>query len=247
MKLILLRHGESLWNLENKFTGWKDVELTDRGINEAQIAGKKIIENHISVNSIYSSILLRAVQTAKIVAQEINYNEKDIQYDWRLNERHYGALEGLNKSETAAKYGESQVHFWRRSYDISPPLLSKKDKRHPKFNKKFSSISPQSLPSGESLKNVIDRLIPFWEKYINDFKIKRGTQLIVGHSNSLRAIVWLLEHLSNESLLSLNIPTGIPLVYEFDNKFQITKKNYLADEQFLQKKQSIVKNQGKIK
>ena len=246
MKLILLRHGESQWNLENRFTGWKDVDLTEAGISEARFSGKKLRENHISINSIHTSILLRATRTAKIVAQMINFSEEAIKYDWRLNERHYGALQGLNKSETAAKYGEDQVHIWRRSYDISPPLLSQNDKRHPRFIKKFAKIN-SNLPRGESLENVIERLKPFWEKYVNEIKKSDNNHLIVAHSNSLRAIVKLIENLSNKEILKLNIPTGVPLLYEFDDNFEIINKEYLIDKKLLRKKQSVVEKQGKVK
>ena len=160
MKLILLRHGQSQWNLENRFTGWKDVNLTDQGIQEAKFAANQINQEGIHISSIYTSKLLRAIRTAKIVCNEINFPLKSIHYDWRLNERHYGALQGLNKSETAAKYGEEQVLIWRRSFDIPPPLLKEDDERHPKLDKVFKEIDRSDLPSGESLNNVIKRLEP---------------------------------------------------------------------------------------
>ena len=168
-----------------------------------------------------------------------------IEYDWRLNERHYGALEGLNKSETALKYGEKQVLIWRRSYDVVPPLLESNDKRHPKFNLVFKNIEAE-LPSGESLKNVIDRLNPFWENYFENIKKNFGNHLIVAHSNSLRAIIKILENLSDEEIMSVNIPTGVPLVYTFNNDFKINNKNFLIDEKDLIKKQKKIANQGKI-
>ena len=161
MKLILLRHGESQWNLENRFTGWKDVGLTENGINEAIFSAEQINQLNISIESITTSILKRAQQTTEILIDKLNYPKEDVKVDWRLNERHYGALQGLNKSETAKKYGEEQVKIWRRSYDIPPPMLSEDDKRHPKFDNKFNFIDSKNLPSGESLKMVIDRLIPF--------------------------------------------------------------------------------------
>ena len=164
MKLVLLRHGESKWNLENRFTGWKDVPLTDNGINEAKFAGNQLVKSNINIKHIHTSLLNRAIETTNLVARIINFSNQDIKYDWRLNERHYGALQGLNKSETAAKYGEKQVHIWRRSYDIPPPLLSEDDSRHPKFNIKFKDIG-DDLPLGESLKDVIKRLNPFWIEY----------------------------------------------------------------------------------
>ena len=164
MKLVLLRHGESQWNLENRFTGWKDVSLTNTGIEEATFAAEKLLQSNIRINSVYTSLLNRAIETTNIVTDIIKFPKESIQYDWRLNERHYGALQGLNKSETAEKYGEEQVHIWRRSYDIPPPQLDKNDKRHPRFDKKFKSIQVK-FPNGESLKDVIDRLNPFWEGY----------------------------------------------------------------------------------
>jgi 2,3-bisphosphoglycerate-dependent phosphoglycerate mutase len=246
MKLILLRHGESQWNLENRFTGWKDVGLTDLGIEEAKFSGEQILKKNIPIHKLYTSILKRANHTAHIVSDVIDFNKDDIVYDWRLNERHYGALQGLNKSETAAKYGEEQVHIWRRSYDIPPPLLSINDERHPRFNKKFSTINHE-LPAGESLKTVIERLEPFWINFLKDVAQNQGNRLIVAHSNSLRAIVKMLEKISDKDILSLNIPTGVPLVYDLDNSFNIIDKNYLINKQTLKEKQSIITNQGKIK
>ena len=246
MKLILLRHGESEWNLLNKFTGWTDIGLTDNGINEAQFSGKQILKENISINTLYTSLLVRATQTANIVSDIIGFNKNNIQYNWRLNERHYGALQGLNKSETAAKYGEDQVHIWRRSYDIPPPLLSEDDERHPKLNENFKNIDGK-LPIGESLKNVVERLNPFWEYYFKSMKENPGNHLIVAHSNSLRAIVKILDELSDKEIVSVNIPTGVPLVYTFDNNFTVIHKEYLIDEAKLKEKQTIVENQGKVK
>lgn len=246
MKLILLRHGESQWNLENKFTGWKDVSLTSAGKKEAIFSGKQIKEAEIKINSIYTSILNRATETTEIVAEIINFPPKKIQYDWRLNERHYGALQGLNKSETAEKYGEEQVKIWRRSYDIQPPLLDKEDKRHPRFVKKFQSIKGQ-LPSGESLKEVIDRLSPFWKDYLKNIKKNKGNHLIVAHSNSLRAVMKMLENISNKEIIKLNLPTGVPLLYKFDKNFNIKFKKYLIDECVLNSKIDSIINQGKVK
>jgi len=246
MKLILLRHGESEWNLLNKFTGWTDVDLTENGIKEAKFSGQQILKKKFTVDTIYTSLLVRAIHTAEIVSDIINIDRNDIKYDWRLNERHYGSLQGLNKSETAAKYGEDQVHVWRRSYDIPPPLLSEDDERHPKFNEKFKDIDGE-LPIGESLKNVIERLNPFWKYYFKKMKDNPGNYLIVAHSNSLRAIVKILDKLSDKDIVSVNIPTGVPLVYTFDNNFTVIHKEYLIDEAKLKEKQTIVENQGKVK
>jgi len=246
MKLILLRHGESQWNLENRFTGWKDVSLTPTGINEAQFSGKELLKNNLQVKSVYTSMLNRATETTEIVAEIIKFPKKEIKYEWRLNERHYGALQGLNKSDTASKYGENQVKIWRRSFDIPPPLLKIDDERHPKFNDKFKNILCE-LPVGESLKDVIKRIKPFWSKYVNDIVQSKGDHLIVAHSNSLRAIVKILDQLSDKEIISVNIPTGVPLVYTLDHSLNVLKKEYLIDEEKLKKKQEIVANQGKAK
>lgn len=246
MKLILLRHGESKWNLSNQFTGWTDIDLTKNGIEEAQFSAQQILKENIIIDTIYTSLLIRATETTKIIAKIICFNEENIKYDWRLNERHYGALQGLNKSETASQYGEEKVHKWRRSYDIPPPLLSYNDKRHPRFEDKFKKIEA-NLPVGESLKDVIERLNPFWKKYIKTIKNHGENHLIIAHSNSLRAIVKIIDKLSSKEIVSVNIPTGIPLVYEFDNNFNIINKNYLISKTKLEKRQKQIINQGKVK
>tara|TARA_Y100001970_G_scaffold263696_1_gene349439 strand:+ start:4534 stop:5274 length:741 start_codon:yes stop_codon:yes gene_type:complete len=246
MKLILLRHGESQWNLNNRFTGWTDISLTKTGRAEAAFSGNQLIKASIKINSLYTSLLTRAIETANIVADIISFPKDEIKLDWRLNERHYGALQGLYKSETAKKYGEEKVLLWRRSYDIPPPLLLEDDKRHPKFNKKFKDIDCD-LPVGESLKNVIERLSPFLDEYMDYIKNNPGDHLIVAHSNSLRAIVKILDQLSDTEIMSVNIPTGVPLVYSLDNNLNVIKKEYLIDEAQLKEKQNIVANQGKAK
>jgi 2,3-bisphosphoglycerate-dependent phosphoglycerate mutase len=191
-------------------------------------------------------VLKRSTETADIVADIIKFPKENIQYDWRLNERHYGALQGLNKSETATKYGEEQVHIWRRSYDIPPPLLSEDDERHPKLNEKFKNID-SDLPIGESLKNVIDRLKPFWREYVNNITQNGGNHLIVAHSNSLRAIIKILDKLSDEAIISVNIPTGVPLVYTLDQSLNVLEKEYLINKEKLKAKQEMIANQGKAK
>lgn len=246
MKLILLRHGESQWNLENRFTGWKDVSLTKNGVEEAKFAANQLIKKNFEIKSVYTSLLNRATETTNIVADIIGFPRKKINYEWRLNERHYGALQGLNKSETAEKYGEDQVKIWRRSYNIPPPMLEMNDVRHPRFNEKFRDVSSE-LPSGESLKNVIDRLKPFWDKYMTSISQTNNNHLIVAHSNSLRAIVKILDHLSEQEILDINIPTGIPLVYHFNQNLDVQHKEYLISSKKLREKQKIVANQGKIK
>jgi 2,3-bisphosphoglycerate-dependent phosphoglycerate mutase len=246
VKLILLRHGESQWNLENRFTGWKDVSLTETGIEEASFSGNQLLKLSINIKSVYTSLLNRATETTDIVTDIINFPKEDIQYDWRLNERHYGALQGLNKSETAKKYGEDQVHIWRRSYDIPPPLLDKNDERHPRLDNKFNDIQ-DPLPVGESLKNVIDRLKPFWDNYINYIIQSKGDHLIVAHSNSLRGIVKILDELSEKEIISVNIPTGVPLVYTLNEDLVVISKKYLLSEKELKAKQEVVINQGMAK
>ncbi len=243
-KIILLRHGESQWNLENRFTGWKDVSLTKNGELEAIFSAEQILEHGIKIDQFYTSILKRAVDTSKIVGQKINFDQKNIIQDWRLNERHYGSLQGLNKSETAKKFGENQVAIWRRSFSIAPPKLSINDKRYLElvsiFERKVSF-----LPKGESLQDVIERIKPFWEKIINEIN-QNETFLIVAHSNSLRAIIKLLEKLSDKEIISVDIPTGVPLVYDLDKNMKILNKNYLISKEKLTEKINVVKKQGKI-
>lgn len=243
MRLILLRHGESEWNLSNRFTGWKDVGLTENGIVEATFSAKQLIKTNLKVHSIHTSLLKRATHTADIIAQIIKFPKDSIKYDWRLNERHYGALQGLNKSETAEKYGESQVHIWRRSYDIAPPLLSENDTRHPKFDSKFEKIEGV-LPVGESLKDVIERLDPFWETYLKFITKHQGNHLIVAHSNSLRAIIKILDELSPKKIMEVNIPTGVPLVYKLNHKLEVINKEYLIDNDTLERKNKAIMKQG---
>lgn len=245
MKLVLLRHGESQWNLENRFTGWEDVELTNNGINEAKFAANQILKENIQIESIYTSILKRSIQTAEIVSRTIGFDIKNIQNDWRLNERHYGALQGLNKSETAFKFGEKQVEIWRRSFDTPPPILDNNDNHQTILNDKFVNFNPQDFPSGESLKMVIERIKPFWNKYFNFIESDKS-HLIVAHSNSLRAIIKILDNLSDLEIISVNIPTGVPLVYIFDEKKNLVKKKYLLDHEELLRKQKLILEQGKV-
>ena len=246
MKLVLLRHGESKWNLENRFTGWKDVGLTERGRKEALFSAKQLIQQNLKICTIHTSLLKRAIQTTEIIIDKLNFPKTEIKFDWRLNERHYGALQGHNKSETAKKYGEEKVLLWRRSYDIAPPLLLEDDKRHPKFNNKFKDIDCE-LPVGESLKNVIERLSPFLDELMDYIRNNSGDHIIVAHSNSLRAIIKILDKLSEKEIVSVNIPTGVPLVYSLDSNLNVIKKEYLIDESKLKEKQNIVANQGKAK
>ena len=245
MKLILLRHGESQWNLENKFTGWTDVSLTQKGEEEAKQAGQRIIQEGITVSSVYTSLLIRAIETTNIVCNEINFEHSRISYEWRLNERHYGALQGLNKSETATKYGEKQVKIWRRSYDIPPPELDYNDERHPRFDKLYSEITADLLPNSESLKDTVKRFMPYWHDVIKP-EIEDGKRvLIVAHGNSLRALVKYLDQISDEDILKLNIPTGVPLVYELDEYLKPIKSYFLGNQDEISKKADAVAAQGR--
>ena len=247
MKLVLLRHGQSKWNLENKFTGWTDVELTKKGESEAKRAGKLIGEEGIKLDLVYTSVLKRAINTMNICLSNFDNNKPDIFYDWRLNERHYGSLQGLNKSETAKKYGDDQVLIWRRSYDISPPALSSDDERHPRFDKKYESLDKSILPSSECLKDTVKRFLPFWEKTIS-LKVKEGKRvMIVAHGNSLRALVKHLDRISADEIISLNIPTGIPLVYELNQDLKPIKSYYLGNQDDIREKIKAVAKQGESK
>jgi 2,3-bisphosphoglycerate-dependent phosphoglycerate mutase len=218
--LVLLRHGESQWNFENRFTGWTDVKLTQKGIKEAKLSGLKLLNNGFKFDLCYTSVLKRAKETLNLCLNEMKLSNVPINYNWRLNERHYGALQGLNKSETAKKYGEEQVHIWRRSYDVNPPKLEINDERHPRFDKKYKGLDFEELPSGECLKDTFIRFMPLWEKEISKKIILGKKILIVAHGNSLRALIKFLDKISDKKILELNIPTGIPLVYELDKNLK---------------------------
>lgn len=228
-RLVLLRHGESVWNLANRFTGWTDVDLSDNGKAEAKKAGSLLKQYAFSFDHAYSSVLKRAIRTLWIVLDELDAMWLPVEHDWRLNERHYGALQGLNKAETAAKYGEEQVHLWRRSYDIPPPLLEPSDPRHPKNDLRYTNIPADQLPCGESLKDTLHRLLPYWHSTLAPALNADRKILIVAHGNSLRALVQYLDNLSNDEILQLNIPTGIPLVYELDDDLKPIRHGYLRE------------------
>ena len=228
-RLVLLRHGESVWNLANRFTGWTDVDLSDNGKAEAKKAGSLLKQYAFSFDHAYSSVLKRAIRTLCIVLDELDAMWLPVEHDWRLNERHYGALQGLNKAETAAKYGEEQVHLWRRSYDIPPPLLEPSDPRHPKNDLRYTNIPADQLPCGESLKDTLHRLLPYWHSTLAPALNADRKILIVAHGNSLRALVQYLDNLSNDEILQLNIPTGIPLVYELDDDLKPIRHGYLRE------------------
>lgn len=244
-KLVILRHGQSQWNLENRFTGWTDVDLTDEGWKEAKKAGHLLKEEGFTFDIAYTSLLKRAIRTLWIVQDEMDLMWIPVERSWRLNERHYGALQGLNKQETAAIHSEEQVHIWRRSYDIPPPPLSEDDSRHPRFEARYHDLSPQELPATESLKLTIDRFLPYWTEVIAPEVKANRRVLIVAHGNSLRALVKHLEGLSDEEIVSLNIPTGIPFVYDLDENLRPTAKRYLGDPDEAEKAAQAVANQGK--
>tara|TARA_B100000945_G_scaffold318455_1_gene323338 strand:- start:437 stop:1132 length:696 start_codon:yes stop_codon:yes gene_type:complete len=227
-KLVLLRHGESLWNSENRFTGWTDVDLTKNGENEAKKAGS-LLNNNIQIDLVYISYLKRAVRTFKICQKQLKKTNIEVIYDWRLNERHYGSLQGLNKSQTAQKYGEEQVLIWRRSFDTRPPPLDQDDKRHPKYDNLYKDIDHKKLPNSESLKDTLKRVKPLWDNNIAP-QIKNGKNiLIVAHGNSLRAFVKILKKISNKDIVGLNIPTGIPYIFEINNNLDVKKDYYLGN------------------
>ena len=246
-KLVLLRHGQSTWNLENRFTGWTDVGLTDQGRQEALTSGKLLLDNGFTFDVAYTSVLKRAIKTLWIVMEEMDLEWLPVYRDWRLNERHYGALQGLNKAEMAAKFGEAQVKIWRRSYDIPPPPLEWEDERHPRFDRRYADLSPEELPASESLKNTVARMLPYWHETIAPVVRTGQRVLIAAHGNSLRALVKYLDNISDEAIPELNIPTGIPLVYELDGDLKPLKSYYLGDEEAVRKAAEAVAQQGKAK
>ena len=244
-KLVLLRHGESQWNLENRFTGWTDVDLTENGIAEAKYCGQLMNDEGYLFNLVYTSVLQRAIKTLELCLAKMNLTDVPIKYNWRLNERHYGALQGLNKVETAQKYGDEQVLVWRRSYNTPPPPLNLDDERHPRFDERYSDLDISHLPASECLKDTVDRSLPLWHKTIAP-SIQSGKKvIIVAHGNSLRALVKYLDKISDEKIVGLNIPTGIPLVYELDDELNPIKHYYLGDPEEINKKTAAVVAQGK--
>lgn len=245
--LVLLRHGQSTWNLENRFTGWTDVGLTDLGRQEAHTAGKQLRENGFTFDVAFTSVLKRAIHTLWITLDEMELEWIPVSNSWQLNERHYGALQGLNKAETAAKFGEAQVKLWRRSYDVPPPALEWDDQRHPHFDRRYASLTKEELPGCESLKLTLDRVLPYWHNTLAP-TIKSGQRVLVAaHGNSLRAMVKYLDNISDQEIVELNIPTGIPLVYELDADLRPLKSYYLADEEAVKAAAEAVAKQGMAK
>ncbi len=246
-KLVLLRHGESQWNLENRFTGWTDVDLTEKGEAEARESGKLLKEGGFQFDVVHTSVLKRANRTMEICLDEMGEDNILIKYNWRLNERHYGALQGLNKAETAKKYGDEQVLIWRRSYSTPPPQLDADDEQHPRFDERYSDLDPNDLPASECLKDTVNRFLPYWHESIKP-DIESGKRVfIVAHGNSLRALVKYLDTVSDEDIVGLNIPTGVPLVYELDESLKPIRNYYLGDQEAIAKKAAEVAVQGKSK
>jgi len=246
-KLVLLRHGESAWNKENRFTGWTDVDLSEKGIQEAKQAGEVLKREGFIFDVAYTSVLKRAIRTLWLTLDAMDLMWIPVYNSWRLNERHYGALQGLNKAETAAKYGEEQVLIWRRSYDIPPMPLDKKDPRYPGNDPRYKNLTPQELPLTECLKDTVKRFLPLWHEVIAP-AVKSGQRIIIAaHGNSLRALVKYLDNISDEKIVGLNIPTGMPLVYELEDNLKPIKSYYLGDSEAVKKAMEAVANQGKAK
>jgi len=243
--LVLLRHGQSTWNLENRFTGWTDVDLTEQGHAEAHAAAKSLMESGFGFDVAYTSVLKRAIRTLWIVLDDMDLMWIPVHRDWRLNERHYGALQGLNKSETAAKFGEDQVKVWRRSYATPPPALDPADPRFAGADPRYAGLSPAELPKSESLADTVERFLPAWHGTIAP-TVKGGQRVLVAaHGNSLRALVKFLDGVSDEAIVELNIPTGIPLVYELDDNLKPIRHYYLGDEEAVKKAAEAVAHQGR--
>lgn len=246
-KLVLIRHGQSTWNKENRFTGWKDVPLSDKGVVEAKEAGQLLKEEGFEFDVVYTSLLQRAIKTMQIILEESEQLWLPVYKSWRLNERHYGALEGLNKAETAAKYGEAQIKIWRRSYDTPPPLIDANDPRYPALDRRYEDLKPREIPLGECLKDTVNRFLPFWQETILPQIEMDQRVLIVAHGNSLRALIKHLDNLSEEAILGLDIPTGIPIVYELDENNNAISRNFLGNQEAIEKAIAQVANQGKSK
>ncbi len=246
-KLVLVRHGQSTWNLENRFTGWTDVDLTDLGKAEAAEAARLLLDGKYDFDIAYTSVLKRAVKTLNIIQDLMELDWLPVVRAWQLNERHYGSLQGLNKAEMAEKFGEAQVKIWRRSYDVPPPALELTDERHPRFDRRYASLTPEQLPATESLKITLERVLPYWNSTLAP-EIKSGRRvLVVAHGNSIRAMVKYLDNVSESEITELNIPTGLPLVYELDKDLKPVRNYYLGDPAEAAKKAAAVANQGKAK
>lgn len=246
-KVVFLRHGQSQWNLENRFTGWTDVPLSEKGIAEARAAGRLLKQEGFEFDKAYTSVLQRAIKTLWLVLEEMDEIWIPVIRDWHLNERHYGALQGFNKAEMAAKVGEAQVKVWRRSYDVPPPALEADDPRYPGKERRYASLKVTELPLTECLKDTVARVLPYWDNVICP-DIRAGKRLIVvAHGNSLRALVKQLDNVSDEDIIGLNIPTGVPLLYELDENMRPISHRYLGDQEAIKAAAAAVANQGKVK
>jgi 2,3-bisphosphoglycerate-dependent phosphoglycerate mutase len=243
-KVVLLRHGQSTWNQENRFTGWKDVDLSDLGVKEAREAGRLMKEAGFAFDLAFTSVLKRAIRTLHLALEEMDQLWIPVTKHWRLNERHYGALQGLNKAETAAKHGDDQVKIWRRSYDIPPPPLSPADERWSGRDPRYAGLTPNEIPAAESLKDTVARFLPYWHQTIAPAIADGKRVLIAAHGNSLRALVKYLDNVADAEIVELNIPTGIPLVYELDDQLKPIRHYYLGDEKAAAEAAARVANQG---
>ena len=244
-KLVLLRHGESTWNKENRFTGWTDVGLSEKGVNEAVQAGRLLAKEGYVFDVAFTSVLKRAIKTLWIALEEMDRMWIPVHNSWRLNERHYGALQGLNKTETAEKHGIEQVKIWRRSYDIPPPALAKDDERHPGRDPRYAGLRPEELPATESLKDTVARFLPYWHETVAPVVRSEKRVIIAAHGNSLRALVKYLDNISDSEIVGLNIPTGIPLVYELEDDLRPVRSYYLGDPEAAKKAAQAVADQLK--
>lgn len=244
-KIVLLRHGESTWNKENRFTGWTDVDLTEKGIAEANKAGELLLENGFRFDKAYTSYLKRAVKTLNCALDKLNQDWIPVEKSWRLNEKHYGTLQGLNKAETAARYGDDQVLVWRRSFDIAPHPLTEDDPRNPRFEDRYREVPDHELPRTESLKETIDRILPYWKCVIFPHLKAVNELLVVAHGNSLRGIIKHLKGISDEDIVNLNLPTAVPYVFEFDDELNLVNDYFLGNPEEIKKLMDAVANQGK--
>ena len=246
-KLVLIRHGESVWNKANLFTGWTDVDLSEKGVQEAHTGAQALLEANYTFDVAFTSVLKRAIRTLWIVLDEMDLMWIPVHRAWQLNERHYGALQGLNKAETAAKFGDDQVLIWRRSYDTPPPVLEKEDPRWPGHDPRYKDLDPADVPLTECLKDTVARFMPYWTNVIAPV-VKSGKRVVIAaHGNSLRALVKHLDNISDDDIVGLNIPTGIPLIYDLDADLRPIKHEYLADPEAVKKAMQAVANQGKAK
>ena len=246
-KLILVRHGQSIWNVENLFTGWHDVDLSDQGRLEAAQAGRELQREGIEPQIAFTSVLKRAIRTLWLILDTTDRMWIPVERSWRLNERHYGALQGLNKAQTVAEHGEAQVKIWRRSYDIPPPPLELDDPRHPRFDPRYADVSAASLPAAESLKDTLSRVLPYWESQIVPELRANRNVLIVAHGNSLRALVKMLDLMSESDIVDFNIPTGVPILYELDEQLQSLGRRFLGDQHAIAAAQEAVRRQAERK